>query len=210
VSLPFLVPPHIWDCRVHPAASVLASAVRGFSPERLREVEEQWTPARLSIAERAQAIGTQIENFHWRWTDKDASVRLRQQAVLAIEAGGETQGLLAINASLRASVIRPGGWVVYVDYIETAPWNLIVPGIQTPRFAGVGSLLIGEAIRASVGTEANGSIGLHSLPQAENFYRTRCRMTQVGQDPLYGNLVYFEYQDSAAALQWLAERGRVR
>lgn len=37
-----------------------------------------------------------------------------------------------------------------------------------------------------------GRIGLHSLPQAENFYRDRCGMIDLGPDATYQNLRYFE------------------
>ena len=40
--------------------------------------------------------------------------------------------------------------------------------------------------------EFHGRIGLHSLPQANGFYANTCGMTDLGTDPDYGGLRYFE------------------
>ena len=47
-------------------------------------------------------------------------------------------------------------------------------------------------------------IGLHSLPQADSFYRDRCRMSDLGRDASKQNLTYFEMTDAQAA-QFLRE-----
>lgn len=75
-----------------------------------------------------------------------------------------------------------------------------------PRYLGVGTVLIAEAIRLSAEMQLQGAIGLHSLPQAERFYAERCRMTRVAQDPDYFDLAYFEFTP-AAAIDWLASIG---
>ena len=40
--------------------------------------------------------------------------------------------------------------------------------------------------------EFHGRIGLHSLPQANGFYADTCGMTDLGADPDYEGLRYFE------------------
>ena len=93
---------------------------------------------------------------------------------------------------------------MYVDYLESAPWNL--KGFSaSPRFAGVGTRLIADAVRLSLETGFGGRIGLHSLPQAETFYN-RCAMTKVGTDPRYFDLIYFEFT-SQQAIDWLTSIG---
>ncbi|VTR96316.1 Uncharacterized protein OS=Methylomonas sp. FJG1 GN=JT25_10440 PE=4 SV=1 [Gemmata massiliana] len=57
----------------------------------------------------------------------------------------------------------------------------------------------------SIGATACGRVGLHSLPQAEDFYN-RCGMTRIGPDPHYYDLVYFEYPDGVAGAQLTAMR----
>jgi hypothetical protein len=48
-----------------------------------------------------------------------------------------------------------------------------------------------------------GRVGLHSLPQAEAFYKGRCRMSEFGVDPSYFHLTYFEYTGQQA-IEWMA------
>jgi hypothetical protein len=55
----------------------------------------------------------------------------------------------------------------------------------------------------SLGATAGGRVGLHSLPQAEDFY-SRCGMTRIGPDPSDNDLVYFEYHDGVAAARLTA------
>jgi hypothetical protein len=97
--------------------------------------------------------------------------------------------------------------VVYVDYVESAPWNL-KGYADVPRFLGVGTILIAEAIRLSLEMGLEGRVGLHSLPQAEAFY-AKCQMTRVGPDPAYYELTYFEYA-SQQATAWLTATGGSR
>ena len=203
---PLLPLPQLADHRVSPPIIVAATVSRGFAADRLAEVERSWTPARDALGAAMRAAGLRLENSHGRWTRKDASVRAGQHLLLAAEAGGEVQGLLALNTELRPASLLPGRWIRYVDYVEAAPWNLQVASVQNARYSGVGTLLIAEAIRTSLGRVAGGRIGLHSLPQAERFYTVRCRMTRVGPDPLSSGLVYYEYQDGVAA-EWLSDEG---
>ena len=69
---------------------------------------------------------------------------------------------------------QEGQALIYVDYIEVAPWNLktLMLGLgEGPRFNAIGSRLIEAAVRRSVEEECKGRIGLHSLPITEQFYR---------------------------------------
>lgn len=79
---------------------------------------------------------------------------------------------------------------MYLDYLEVAPWNRPEFG-AAPRLRGVGSALITAAVALSDEEGFKGRLGLHSLPQADAFYR-KIGMTDLGQDPAYQNLRYFE------------------
>ena len=86
---------------------------------------------------------------------------------------------------------QKGQHLVYVKFVETAPWNrgeLFDP----PRYRGIGSILIRAAVTLSEDSEFHGRIGLHSLPQANGFYANTCGMTDLGADPNYQGLRYFE------------------
>ena len=54
-------------------------------------------------------------------------------------------------------------------------------------------------MRASVDEGFHGRVGLHSLPQAEEFYEQKCGMTRIGVDPDYESLSYFELTQERAA-----------
>ena len=97
------------------------------------------------------------------------------------------------------------GRFFHFDYLESAPWNL-KSFAASPRFIGVGTILIAEAIRLSLEMGLSGRVGLHSLSQAETFYAARCRMTKVGPDPHHFDLTYFEYTGQQAT-DWLASIG---
>jgi hypothetical protein len=53
-------------------------------------------------------------------------------------------------------------------------------------------------VEASLEAGYHGRIGLHSLRQADGFYRDSCGMTDLGPDSEYFNLRYFEMSDTQA------------
>ena len=89
--------------------------------------------------------------------------------------------------------IDRGRPLLYIDYLEVAPWNWRIPEIgRDGRFRGVGSALFWNAVQQSLEEGFQGRVGLHALPQAEAFYRDGCHMTPLGRDAAKQNLLYFE------------------
>ncbi|MCL2716575.1 MAG: GNAT family N-acetyltransferase [Alphaproteobacteria bacterium] len=80
--------------------------------------------------------------------------------------------------------------LVYVDYLEVAPWNRRKLEAK-PRLIGVGTALMTAAVMLSFDEGFEGRLGLHSLPQADAFYR-QMGMRDLGEDAKYQNLKYFE------------------
>ncbi|MBY0456228.1 MAG: hypothetical protein K2V38_02705 [Gemmataceae bacterium] len=109
------------------------------------------------------------------------------------------EGLMAIARSLRASQINPANHILYIDLLEVAPTNISCDA-RPRRFAWVGQLLLHTAVWLSRAQGAGGAVALHSLPQAEDFYR-RHGLIDLGFDPsVYeGQLRYFELDTNAAA-----------
>ena len=145
----------------------------------------------------------------WDWNAK-RELLLRGQDPsaqgLALEAEGETQGLVAIAGGQAAKLPSAAGKeLLHVLFLEVAPWNQRREG-RKPRFSSVGSrLLVLGAIRQSFAKGYNGRIGLTSLPGAASFYR-ELRMTEVGSDGQYPN---FELDEAVArehALRSVLER----
>ncbi|MCH8043498.1 MAG: GNAT family N-acetyltransferase [Planctomycetes bacterium] len=145
----------------------------------------------------------QLEHEHWDWRKKVVAIsgQLGYQS-FAVECGGETQGLMVINTIKRGRLPQQAGQhLVYVEYVQAAPWNR--PGISgRASYRGVGTVLIAAAIQQSVDEGYRGRIGLHSLPQADAFYRDACGMTDLGSDSSYSRvpLRYFEMSEDQAGV----------
>ena len=170
------------------------------------DFETLWRPIfEKRIAELRAAGRTTIDDFgssdiqyaYWDWA---AMARERAQrfdwSSFAVEVGGVTQGLMFVRpagfAREPSQARRP---IVEVDLLATAPWNRnrLVPN---PKYKGVGRLLLMTAVNLSFEEECAGRVGLHALPQAENWYRDRCKMTDLGVDAT--NMRYFEMTEAQA------------
>jgi hypothetical protein len=181
-----------------------AQLYRDYPLAELENVESLWAEAREKAAGESIAPGLPLlEHAHWDWRNKADSVEAHFHMLIAVECEGEPQGMMAVLRGPRLSRLDDGQ-VVYVDYVESAPWNLKASSAQ-PRFLGVGTVLIADAVRLSIETGLGGRVGLHSLPQAEPFY-VRCGMTRLGLDRDYFDLRYFEFRVESA-IKWLASIG---
>jgi hypothetical protein len=204
--LPTSRPARLVDGRTDPAVLVQATVVRDAPPSRLEDIERYWRPAREQAARALAQTGAGVEHSHWDWENKVRTAGSGHHRIVTVECGGKVQGAMAALGEPRPSAILPeGGPVIYVDYLETAPWNL--KWLPTrPQFLGVGTLLIAEAVLMSLEAGWGGRIGLHSLPGAERFYQTACQMTMIGRDPDYHDLVYFEFTQAQSSA-WLTTKG---
>ena len=88
--------------------------------------------------------------------------------------------------------------LVYVDYVESAPWN-VIPLVEEPLYSGIGVVLMRTAVQLSYDEGFHGRVGLHALDQAEKFYQQKCGMQGCGFDPDYHNLPYYEMTRDIAA-----------
>jgi hypothetical protein len=140
-----------------------------------------------------------------KWYNFPCLAQKQTLRFLGIQCEDEWQGFLIAFTDWECRLPeQENQGMVYVDYLSTAHWNL--SGFTaTPRFRGVGLLLIREAVKISHAMGYEGRIGLHSLPQAEGFYRGRCGMNDVGKDKRYYNLRYFE-MTAAQAEAFLATK----
>ena len=85
-------------------------------------------------------------------------------------------------ASLKSKLVS----MVYVNFLEVAPWNRKTLTGGAPRYVGIGTLLIGKAIESvNLGSRTD---GLHSLPQSNNFRANQCGMRDLGSDANYNKL----------------------
>jgi len=173
---------------------VAANLVEGVTGEMLEQAELAWAALRIEAARRLQAAGRETpQHWHWDWRRKSARINLLAYRCFGIECGGEMQGLMLVNLTNHVSRMdgQQGKPLVYVDYLEVAPWNVkeLTP---EPRYGGVGARLFEAAVRLSLDEGFDGRVGLHPLPQAENFYEKICEITRGGIDRQYQDLCWFE------------------
>jgi GNAT superfamily N-acetyltransferase len=178
----------------------------------LFDAEALWAPARIrmvqDLARRSVPSSSWPQSLHWNWAKKAAELRpsrfgpLGDVRIIGIKVRREWQGmLLAKSVGYVTRLENRGQELVYVEYLESAPWNWEEPKIeQHARYRGVGTQLVEMAIRWSEQLGFLGRIGLHALDQAADFYRRRCGMTDLGPDSGYQGMRYFEFTGEQAQI----------
>lgn len=177
-------------------AVIKASLLDGLKPADLTLIERQWWPYRLNMVfEILKNNAPRPESLHWDWSMKARELELLEADGFGIVMDGKWQGAMLTKsaryfARLGADTGKP---IVYIDYLEVAPWNWNLKAIgKRGMIKGVGSVLFREAVVFSENQGFHGRIGLHSLPQSVGFYGGACRMTPLGPDPAKHDLIYFE------------------
>lgn len=151
----------------------------------------------------AEAGELMIQDASWDWQGKYNIISTTiGYSGCSLICDGEVQGLgyFDISEKYKSRIIteKPPA-LVYIELLSSAPWNR--KQIADQKYAGVGVALITHAIKVSIDEDMNGRIGLHSLVQAEDFYRNTCKMTDFGIDE-EKNMRYFEMSEEQAA-EWL-------
>jgi hypothetical protein len=169
-------------------------------------IEATWAVERAAIALKLQAGSVAREcwpqSLHWSWAAKAALPGTLAITVVGLEVDGECQAMILTKTEpyrVRQTADR-GKPLVYVDYVEAAPWNWSLASLSMqPRFKGSGTILMLEAVSQSIQEGFHGRVGLHALPQAERFY-VHCGMTKLLVDPAKHNLAYFEFTREQAQI----------
>jgi hypothetical protein len=176
-----------------------------LTADEIFAVEAAWGPIRSEAVERLVRMGFPSEqmpqHWHWDWRWKVPKLALRGYRGIAVKIASEVQGLMLVATANYVTRLPPdlNGPLVYVDYIESAPWN-VQPLSENPRYRGVGKRLIWAAVRVSQDEGFHGRLGLHSLPQSVEFYERTCGMVRLGPDPDYQGLDYFEMTGERALM----------
>ena len=117
------------------------------TPQQLAEAEAKWKFLRYQAVLdllKAGAPRERIpENWHWDWAAKVARAGAVGVRIFGIECEGEWQGLMMTTTVGFVARLAPdvGQELVYVKYVESAPWNLKAM-TPTPRFSAVGVRLM--------------------------------------------------------------------
>ncbi len=186
---------------VPPDDIVDAFLYEGIEERHLEDLEQHWKPVFLEKSEEKKSNPSLISSLHledlqWHWPSKISDIDGQlSYRTFSIECGSITQGLMIINISSKRCRIEEqrNQHLAYIEYLATAPWNrkpLMAP--EPARYRGVGKNMIATAIQVSHEEGFNGRIGLHALPQAENYYGGYSGMADLGIDGDCQNLRYFE------------------
>ncbi len=144
------------------------------SVEHFIETQQEWRPILFKAARQLAARGSYQhipQHYHWDWTAKAPELKLLANAFFGIRYDNQLQGLMKLETVGEFCSCRlpeqKGKAMVYVDYLEVAPWNLKVlasaPG-EKPRYNAIGTRLIEAAVLKSKEEGCKGRMGLHSLP----------------------------------------------
>lgn len=179
---------------------VPASLYDEITSEHLKKWEDTWVHA-MKVYNARNPSNQRPEDSHWDWKRKIRHAgNLLSFHAYSLICQNELQGLMLCKDL--ASAKLPGQFgkaMVYVEFLSTAPWNR--PQFQQPvEFKGCGRILILAAIEVSKAQGGRGRIGLHSLPDAEEFYEKKCGMTRLGPDAAHQGLVYFEMTETQAEM----------
>lgn len=194
----------VWLTNRKTEEQVDAELWHGIVDKNLADWEAEWIP---DLQRRLKLLNQQNverrfwpQSRHWDWRDKLREIERRLANLsFALVAEGMTQAMMTVDLSKRARMPRHvGQHLVYVDFLEAAPWNRNDLAEEPALFGGCGSILINAAIQQSILEGFKGRIGLHSLPQANSFYANVCGMTDLGLDANYENLRYFELDTEGA------------
>ncbi len=196
-------------------ALVEAKLFGELKPEDLVLIERSWTTERQKIMRKLLAIQVPRnqwpQSLHWDWGRKSSDLKLLGTYGWGIEREGCWEAVLLVERSSHFADLDGdrGKPLVYIDYFETAPWNWNYDELeQHGQYRGLGQILFQTAVQHSNDEGFHGRVGLHALPQAENFYEQACGMTRFAKDPDKQGLVYFELSRAAAARRLMMEEGQ--
>lgn len=182
----------------HAGAVVEAELWDAITEKNLADWEADWIPHLFELLKSLKQKGVERrlwpQSRHWHWSDKVKAIegKLSNQC-FSVVCDDNTQAMMTTDLLRRAQLdIQKNSHLVYVDYIEVAPWNRGELIGRSPKYSGAGSILIRAAIELSKQEGFRGRIGLHSLPQSNDFYANKVGMTDLGSDENYQNLRYFE------------------
>lgn len=180
-------------------AAVEAQLLSNLNPTDLLLIERQWESHWQMVHQRLLAAGVDRrswpQSLHWNWRSK---VHLLGQLAIGgygIVQAGEWQAVCLVDCVSYSSRLpgHLGKPLVYLDFIETAPWNWNISELgQVGLYGACGMILFDRVIQRSEDEGFRGRVGLHALPQAERFYQDKCGMTPLGKDASKEGLMCFE------------------
>lgn len=182
----------------HNNALVAATLNDALHKETIIAAEHLWARDKLEIAKSRSLqgnTGKRVPEHHcWNWEHKaNKYSSLLAFQFMGVEVDGIPQGLMLIQTEGKSCQIesQKGKPLVYIAFVATAPLNDKLY-TETPRYGMIGNTLMAAAMQTSIDLGFKGRIGLHSLLQAESFYRDVIKLIDIGFISDERNLRYFE------------------
>jgi hypothetical protein len=94
------------------------------------ETQAEWRPVILAAARALSQQPNQgfliPRHFHWDWTRKEAELKLLAVKFYGLACEGKLQGIMKVETVAHACRLpeQQGKPLVYIDYVESAPWNI--------------------------------------------------------------------------------------
>lgn len=199
------VPVQLLDYKTRePVAAELFDEV---TVEHFLETQREWRPMVIEATKLMVKAGAARDSvprhWHWDWSSKESDLRVLAFSFFGVSCNAQLQGLMKLETAGRSARLnaQKGKPLLYVDYLETAPWNIkpITEALgKSPQFSAVGTRLIEAAVRRSLDEGFKGRLALHSLSGSERFYLDVCGMTAVGRDPAKQDLLWCEFTPEQA------------
>lgn len=179
----------IIDCRCETEQFVTANLLEDPPDDVVISAGRIWTKYK-------NRLGMKTDHTHWNWEGKLLHEHKTNSTfrVYVVEYEQSVQGIILLNVGYKHVCHLPeqkGERLVYVQYIEAAPWN--IPFLaKRKQFKYAGTRLLQTAVQFSIEMGYNGRIGLHSLPSAESYYANKVGMRQTQRIAMKDTLNYFE------------------
>ena len=183
-------------------STIEGTLINPATAAELDEAQKHWPPIlRAVIAESiAQGAPPDIKIWQGKWGSKVTLLGQKGTSIQAIKVKSRVEGLIKLLVEGQDSRLAVGSQLVYIDLVESAPWNvgryMKVLG-RDPIYKDTGLELVRLAIKESLKCGYDGRVGLHSIVPAEGFYRGLA-MKEFGPDPSKGNMNYFEFEETTA------------
>lgn len=185
---------------------VAATFYEELTVDQMAEAEAQWKPVRNAAVKQLRSSGKAesdvraiIQHGHWDWVKKAKNVIAMSLTFrcFGIKLKDKWQGLATVDLGTHRAEVEPdrGKPIVYVEFLESAPWNLETM-VDDPQYGLIGKRLVEAAIHMSIAEEFRGRVGLLALPQAEGFYE-KCGMIRVESARRHG-MSWFEMTQEGA------------
>ena len=154
-----------------------ATLFEGIAAADLLVVEATWSSERSLVMQQLLAASVprdrRPQSLHWNWASKASQLGLLAATGFGVACEQRWEGVMLTKTAPYTTRLASdrGRPLVYIDFIEVAPWNWVIPEIgQLGQFRLVGSTLFWRAVKQSEEEGFYGRVGLHALPQSEAFY----------------------------------------